>query len=316
LKLPILLAEFLYEHKKLSLPGIGIFSIKSSVETLPEFSKENTFIPEIEFENAEISDPDDELIEYIKKNTGKIRPLALADLDSYLTLCKQMINIGRPFFMEGIGTLSRGRDVKFDFISGRDDISGTPSIVMDKEHAQEKRQSMFDKDHEFYKLQRNIGKKLALAFAVIVGLAIIGWGGYKLYEKSSSPETNEVSEAVPSTDSTKVVTDTQQVSKPTVDSSKIKKAEIKSKPQLSLRPKTDSSQYKFVILETNNKYKALRRYNQLLSYLLKIKLQTKDSSFFKLYFAFPAAAKDTVHIKDSLNLVYATHTFIEPAMNN
>jgi hypothetical protein len=45
-------------------------------------------------------------------------------------------------------------------------------------------------------------------------------------------------------------------------------------------------------------------------------MQTKDSSFFKLYFAFPAVAKDTVHIKDSLNLVYATHTFIEPAMKN
>jgi hypothetical protein len=195
-----------------------------------------------------------------------------------------------------------------------DDISGTASAVMDKEHAQEKRQSMFDKDHEFYKLQKNIGKKIALALAIIVGLGIIGWGGYKLYEKNSSPETNEIAAAVPSTDSNQVVTDTQQISEPTIDSSKIKKAEIK--PQQSLRPKTDSSQYKFVILETNNKYKALRRYNQLLSYLLKIKLQTKDSSFFKLYFAFPAAAKDTVHIKDSLNLVYATHTFIEPSMNN
>jgi hypothetical protein len=313
-KLPILLAEFLYERKKLSLPGIGIFLIKSSAEPLPESSKENTFIPEIEFENAEISDPDDELIEYIKKNTGKIRPLALADLDSYLTLCKQMINIGRPFFMEGIGTLSKGRDVKYDFISGRDDISGTSSAVMDKEHVQEKRQSMFDKDNEFYKLQKNLGKKLLLALAVIVGLIIIGWGGYKLYEKSASPETNDVSVIVPATDSNQVAADTQRVSKPTIDSSKIKKVEIK--PQQVLRPKTDSSQYKFVILETNNKYKALRRYNQLLSYLLKIKLQTKDSSFFKLYFAFPAAAKDTVHIKDSLNLVYATHTFIEPAMNN
>ncbi|HEX4372581.1 MAG TPA: hypothetical protein VHZ50_04660, partial [Puia sp.] len=282
MKLPILLAEFLYEHKKLSLPGIGNFSINSSVEIPDESGKENAFIPEIEFENATVNEPADELIEYIKKNTGKIKPLAIADLDSYLTLCKQMINIGRPFYMEGIGTLSRGKDARFSFVSGKDDISGTPSAVMEKEHAPEKRQSMFDKDHEFYKLQRNIGKKIALAFAVIVGLAIIGWGGYKLYEKSSSPETNEVAATVPATDSNKIVTDTQQVSKPTVDSSKIKKAEIKPQPQLSLKPRTDSSQYKFVILETNNKYKALRRYNQLLSYLLKIKLQTKDSSFFKL----------------------------------
>jgi hypothetical protein len=314
LKLPILLAEFLYERKKLSLPGIGIFSIETSVDSPAESSKENIFIPQIEFENVEIKEPDDELIEYIKKNTGKIRPLALADLDSYLTLCKQMINIGRPFYMEGIGTLSKGRDVRYDFISGRDDISGTPSPVMEKEHALEKRQSMFDKDHEFYKLQKNIGKKIALTFAVIVGLGIIGWGGYKLYEKSASPETNEVTVSVPSSDSNQVVTDTQQIEKSIVDTSKAKKAEIK--PLQVAKSKTDSSQYKFVILQTNNKYKALRRYNQLLSYLLKIRMQTKDSSFFKLYFSFPAVAKDTVHIKDSLNLVYATHTFIEAEMNN
>ena len=315
MKLPILLAEFLYERKKLSLPGIGIFSIKSSAEPLPESSKENIFIPEIEFENAEIKEPDEELIEYIKKNTGKIRPLALADLDSYLTLCKQMINIGRPFFMEGIGTLSKGRDVKYDFISGRDDISGTQSAVLwIKNMFRKKGKACLIKITNFINCKEILVRKLALALAVIVGLGIIGWGGYKLYQKSASPETNEVSAIVPSTDSSQIVADTQQVSKPIVDSPKIKKVEMR--PQQVVRSRTDSSQYKFVILETNNKSKALRRYNQLLSYLLKIKIQTKDSSFFKLYFAFPAAAKDTVHIKDSLNLVYATHTFIEPAMNN
>ncbi|HLY70693.1 MAG TPA: hypothetical protein VKR53_13260, partial [Puia sp.] len=155
MKLPILLAEFLYERKKLILPGIGIFSVITPPDIPVDSGKEKTHIPEIEFENVEVNEPDNELIEYIKKNTGKIKPLALADLDSYLTLCKQMINIGRPFYMEGIGTLSKGRGVKFDFISGKDDIAGTQSAVMDKEHGSEKRQSMFDKDHEYYKLQRN-----------------------------------------------------------------------------------------------------------------------------------------------------------------
>jgi hypothetical protein len=297
------------------LPGIGIFSLKKPIDNPGGTEKEHALIPEIEFENAEIKEPDDELIEYIKKNTGKIRPLALADLDSYLTLCKQMINIGRPFYMEGIGTLSRGRDRKFDFVSGKDDIAGNSSSEISADHAAARKDSMFNKDHELYKLQRNTGKKIAFTIAILVGLAIIGWGGYKLYEKNASPETSEVSSSVPSKDSNQVVPDSSQNQKPKIDSSTFKQTEIKQLPVID-RPKTDSLPYKFVILQTNNKYKALRRYNQLLSYLLKIKMQTKDSSSFKLYFAFPAVAKDTVRIKDSLNLVYATHTFIEPPMNN
>ena len=74
---------------------------------------------------------------------------------------------------------------------------------------------------------------------------------------------------------------------------------------------SDSSWYKFIVLATDKKYKALRRYQQLLSYDLKIKIETKDSSFFKLYFTFPAFSKDTIRIKDSLNRTYATKVFIE-----
>jgi predicted transcriptional regulator len=73
----------------------------------------------------------------------------------------------------------------------------------------------------------------------------------------------------------------------------------------------DSVLYKFVILATDKKYKALKRYEQLLSYQLRVKMYTKDSTFFKVYFAFPCLAKDTVHIKDSLNLVYGTKVFLE-----
>ncbi|HEX4850516.1 MAG TPA: hypothetical protein VFV08_06895, partial [Puia sp.] len=73
----------------------------------------------------------------------------------------------------------------------------------------------------------------------------------------------------------------------------------------------DSVMYKFVILQTYNKLHALKRYNQLLSYDLKINMYNKDSNFFKLYFAFPAKARDTVRIKDSLERQYAHSVSIE-----
>jgi hypothetical protein len=313
LKLPLLLAEFLYERKKLSLPGIGIFTLINSKAFRDDSEKkQNEFIPEVEFENAEVNSPDDDLIEYIKKNTGKIKPLALADLDSYITLGKQMINIGNPFYIDGVGTLTKNKEGKYAFVAGQHEATGSEKPKTNKEERTAKKQSMFDEDHEYYKAQKNTGKKIMLALAVAGGLAIVAWGGYKLYEKNTSSEKNEALVSVPVNDS--AITDTQRASGPAVDSSKIKNKEIKQQ-ELSAT-KVDSFQYKFIILQTDNKYKALKRYNQLLSYLLKIKMQTRDSLYFKLYFAFPAVAKDTLHIKDSLNLVYATHTTIEPAMNN
>jgi len=55
----------------------------------------------------------------------------------------------------------------------------------------------------------------------------------------------------------------------------------------------------------------LRRYNQLLGYQLNIKMDQKDSSYFKLYFPIAATIRDTTHIRDSLMDVYAAHVTIE-----
>ncbi len=314
MKLPLLLAEFLYQHKKLSLPGIGIFSLNPSIIIPDEAERnQNLFIPEVEFENAEVNNIDDELIEFIKKNTGKIKPLAIADLESYTTIARQMINIGKPFYFEGIGTLSKGKENKFVFVTGQHDATGTQEHETIKEKT--KNQSAFDEQYTNHP-QSNRGRKVILTLAMIGGVAIIAWGGYKLYEKNASTESNEQTVSVPINDTISSKIDSQQISKPNVDSSQIKKEVTAITKTQQLKSRNDSLPFKFVILQTNNKFKALRRYNQLLSYLLKIKMQTRDSSFFKLYFAFPAIPKDTVRIKDSLNLVYATHTTIEPAMNN
>lgn len=314
MKLPLLLAEYLYQHKKLRLPGIGLFTMNPSAVIPDEGErKQNVFVPEVDFENEEVIAPDDELLEYIKKHTGKIRPLAIADLDSYLTLGTQMINIGKPFYMEGIGTLTKGKEHRFDFAPGKHDVAGIQSPESSAEQALVKKNSQFDPETEPRAAHANSGRKVLATIAIIGGLAIIAWGGYKLYEKNAIAQDSEVPATATQPDTTSNATSPQQlaVTKPADSPAAKTTAKISA-----ARPKDDSLQYKFIILQTNDKSKALKRYNQLLSYSLQIKIQTRDSSSFKLYFTFPAAVKDTIRIKDSLNLTYATHTIIEPAMNN
>jgi len=208
--------------------------------------------------------------------------------------------------------LSKGKEKRFDFTPGQHDVTG----VQDTDIRAEKTTRIKGGSEKgvYDQSSGNGGRKFVLALAVIGAIAAISWGGYKLYEKNKSAETNESALPESVTDTAAVVvTDSQQVSKPVIDSVAPSKNVVKPNRTAG---SGDSLSFKFVILQTNNKSKAIKRYNQLLSYLLKIKMQTKDSSFFKLYFTFPAMVKDTVHIKDSLNLVYATHTLIEPVPNN
>ena len=72
----------------------------------------------VQFQNANIAAADKELISFICENTGKIRPLAISDLDSYLHLGTEMLNIGKPFYLEGIGTITKNKSGKFDFSPG------------------------------------------------------------------------------------------------------------------------------------------------------------------------------------------------------
>ena len=119
MKLPSLLTQYLYKYKKLNLPGIGTFTLDPAAIIPDDHSKnEHETALGIEFKNNPVSQADPELIEFIRVHTGKIRPLAIADLDSYLTLGNEMLNIGKPFYLEGIGTLTKGQEGRFEYTPG------------------------------------------------------------------------------------------------------------------------------------------------------------------------------------------------------
>jgi len=119
LKIPQLLVQYLYTNRKMSLPGLGIFTLDKSVILPDEHDRNLHSTPNaVQFQNANIVAADKELISFICEQTGKIKPLAISDLDSYLNLGMEMLNIGKPFYLEGIGTISKNKAGKFDFSPG------------------------------------------------------------------------------------------------------------------------------------------------------------------------------------------------------
>ena len=112
MKLAALLAEYLYQQKKLDLAGIGTFLIDPSSRANSDSQHPSA---EISFQyNTSVKD-DDALISFISAQTGKMKTLATSDLASYVELGIQFLNIGKPLQIEGIGTLVKMKSGKFEF---------------------------------------------------------------------------------------------------------------------------------------------------------------------------------------------------------
>jgi hypothetical protein len=291
----------------MSLPGLGIFTLDKSV-VLPEADDRALLsMPNaVQFQNANIPAADKDLISFICEHTGKIKPLAISDLESYLSLGTEMLNIGKPFHLEGIGTITKNKAGKFDFTPGE--------YTLIREHADSHEPGARKKAESRDKKQvsnptpapsRNILRILVLAAALI----IVGWGGWVMYKKNNPASLEKT------TDTGSVASVQTAGTADSAGAATAKKDSVKLRPADSAGSASNQVQnpslYKFIILATTNKPHALRRYNQLLSFDLKIHLYQKDSTFFKVYFQFPALASDTVHIKDSLRREYAHEITIE-----
>jgi hypothetical protein len=289
----------------MSLPGLGIFTLDKSVVLPDEHDRTLLSMPNaVQFQNANIAAADKELITFICENTGKIRPLAISDLDSYLNLGMEMLNIGKPFYLEGIGTISKNKAGKFDFAPGGYTVFRETGTSHEQERkktpAIEKKQELAEPTGQ----NRN-GLKLVI---LTVALAVVGWGGWEMYKRTNLSNTEN------NPDSSMIVQRQQPAMADTTTASNTVPDSTKSATNDSVHPTVQANQpsdYKFIILATTDKPHAMRRYNQLTSFDLKVHLYQKDSSFFKVYFQFPALAKDTSHIKDSLRKEYAHEVLIE-----
>lgn len=295
----------------------------------------------ISFKNANISTPDDALITYIKEHTGKMKSLAAADLDFYLTTGRQLLNIGKPFYIEGIGTLLKNKEGKLDFSPGDYLI---PKID-ESGGANRNRNSYDEPPREEPKANNVRQRQTVLLLLLIAGVVVVGWGGYYLYQRNNYTEPSSGDRratVIPDTPATKpadttaaVNADTTKANAPaagtaatqaktdTIRASAAKTSAAATQPAATAAaapppvvahdpvPTQGQSLYHFVILRTPNKGHALRRYNQLLGYQLNVKMETKDSTFFKLYFPIAATPRDTTHIRDSIADVYAANVVIE-----
>jgi len=303
LKLSLLFAKFLYQHRQLNLPGIGVFSIDPSV-SIPESTDKNSheFLQHVRFNQKNITKPDEEFIDFIRTQTGKIRPLAEADLDSFISEGKILLNMGKPFHLEGIGTLQKTREGTYEFHPGLPLLDRLENFFPEKDTKPANTKQPYEHEYNNASKSNDAGKAAWIVLAILVGLGAIIWGGYSLYNRNTDNEGTEAT----NTTSIKPVTplaDTTQINttdslKPVADSSPVQyNAGMSTKP------------YKFIFRLASKNY-VINRYNELKLSNPNIFWDTKDSIVYRLYLAIPAVPGDTARIRDSLRSWYGTKKII------
>jgi hypothetical protein len=299
LKLAYVLAQYLYSNKRLDLPGIGTFKLDPSVIIDSDNSSRRSTTPEgISFEsNASIRDAP-ELITYISAKTGKMKALAIADLESHIELAKQFLNIGRAYAFEGIGSLVKVKAGEFEFTPGTIFVNDKLSREMTGSDAQglSKKETVEAKYQAFLSTPviKSRWKKPVVALLVLCGIGLAIWAGYTISTKNA--EDNEV-----------LAETSNEPTIPYIDSSKL------NKPDSTVIPKPPvSNNYKYV-LEVLNANRAFKRYKQLKETELAevVGMETTDSVQFKLFVLYPSTT-DTTKTINSLTAFLGKKVYIEP----
>lgn len=298
MKLAPLLAQYLHTHKRLDLAGIGTFLLIEPAYKEPEQHKHDKQggMENLSFESNTAIKQNPDLVQFIAAQTGKIKALASADLESHLTLAQQFLNIGNPFLFEGIGVLEKIKSGEYVLIPGTGMQEKTKEYAsMEKPDTHASGEFHNDYKKIFYSGKVKIKwRKPVVIILIIAGLALAVWGGYIVYKKTIA-KNNSVSE-----DNNK-----NEETVPVKDSVMFQKDSAVAPVQNTL-----SGMQKF-ILEVCNAKRAYERYDRLKTFLWDVQLETKDSITYKLFLILPASASDTSHIIDSLSLLSGRRVYIE-----
>ena len=288
MKIEQLLVQHFYNARTVTLQGLGTFTLSPDF-VLPSENEKDLVMPEnaITFEYNPRATEDDELINYIVQQTRKIKPLASADLDSYLVLGKQFLNIGKPFRIEGLGKLEKNQQGQYEFSQGF--FSNAKKETATHVSLREK-DERDDISFAAPAKQSPIPKKGLIVAALIVGLLMIStvvWYFFLRHKPTTEQAATPPLPTQADTSTTKTVT--------TVDS-------VTKKP--ATPASNDGYTFKVVFKETINKALALERLNTLTTRGHKVIMYTSDSVNYKLAEPFTLPLSDTTRVKDSLNRFY------------
>lgn len=296
-KIEQVLVHYLLKNKILNLQGIGTFHLDVVVPDVSDPDKPIT-IPEnaVSFHYDPKTKEDDDLVNFIVEYTHKIKPLAASDLESFLSLGLQFLNIGKPFTLHKLGTLDKLNSGELVFKAGEliaEKIE--PQKIKNEETEQPNKEENLFNDYQ-QKRKGNTGAKVFYVLVILIVLALIGWAiwGYDFDKKNADESTTSTEAIVPVTDSASH----RDSARNTTDTTTDNLAVAQQNP-------VDSFTFKIVVNEYRTLGAAMKRLSDLKSYGRNVIMYTNDSVVFKIAEPFTLPLSDTTKILDSLKGYYS-----------
>jgi hypothetical protein len=290
MKIEQLLTQHFYATKKLTLQGIGTFTLSPDFIPPADTDKAVEMPPgSINFEQNNKAAEDAALIDSIVLHTRKIKPLASADLESFIILGSQFLNIGKPFKIEGIGILEKNQAGEYQFTQQgqivNTKLENAPAVIKEKT---EESISFATEDKP-----GSNGKKIMIALAVFAVLGGIGWAAWYYFTKEKTGDKTIV------TDNSQVkITDTL----PKIDTAKKDTVSIIQTATAAPTGAVVTTGYSFKVVIKNypSLLQAQKSFYRLTGYGHKLLLYTSDSVTFKVAMPFTRPLADTSYARDSV----------------
>jgi hypothetical protein len=274
---------YLADQGSLSLPGFGVILFDGSSADEGPSDVGDGFPPgSLSFRPDVGGAWDEDLIQRIAAETGKMRTLVVSDLDSYLQFGHELTNISKPFHIEGIGWVQKDHRNEVSFMQ-----EDSPSVSS----ASRNRKSVS-------KAARSGSPIPWRTIAIGAGLAVLAmvayWVASRLDVSGSFTKWRASRRASDSAEATPA---------PSADTAKLAKTAPSTTPSVN---------YPFsVVLEISSRERALKRYADLKEWGHNIRMATKDSVRFKLYIPIQAPLSDTARHRDSLRIFFNRRVWIE-----
>jgi len=286
-KIEQVLVYYLLKTKHLTLQGIGTFQLEGNVPDVVDSDKP-VVLPEnsVTFYYDPKVTEDEGLVDFIVEQTHKIKPLAASDLDSFLSLGRQFLNIGKPFTLPNIGTLEKLNSGLLAFKPGQmiaEKIEPN-KIRNEEEDGTEPRESMFN-EYQNSRRSKN-GATLIFVLLILIVLGIIGWAVWHFgFGKNNAPETITTTEPVVPIKDSSFKTDSAIIA--------------------HSKPVNDTS-FRIVVNQYRTIYSAEKRLASLKKSNRNVIMYTdNDSATFKIAEPFMLPLSDTTKVLDSLKKFYA-----------
>ena len=308
------LVKYLYMHKQVTLQGIGTISLVGEVPD-NEYVNKNRHIPieGISLSFDQKAGLDEGFTLFFSEERGKIKPLAQSDIESSLQLARQMINIGKAYEIEGIGSIAKQSNGILVLHPGYYAVTypdGQQVAVRLKER-------VIENEPPKRQLEDNgstvnpATKRLLIIVASILTLAVASW---LVWSQMKSPATANASDSEMNADTTLnaksttgAVDNTNGLSP---DSGLMK---IDSSVALMVADTNLVQTWKAYFRTFDNKANALKGFANYKATQNPPMLETTDSVNFKLYVLLQSRISDTTYKKDSMRKFYASPiTLIKP----